>query len=371
MESNEISVCFIIYKAYQLFNPKVEEGFGGGEVDLYLLATELAKDKRFKVSFVVGDYDQPETEVIEGVTLYKSLDVKKNLFLHSPKIWSALKKSNADIYMGEVCSLGTVLYAMFCKLNNKTFVYRTASTRETDGTYFKENKFRGIFVKWAFHQAAQLITQNDQGIESLQSTLGLPSVVIRNACEIHSDINAEKNTVLWVGRNAMVKRPDLFLKLARSFPDQKFVMICSEDSTGSDYKAFAREAESIENLEFMCRCSFHIIDQYFQQARVFVSTSDSEGFPNTFVQACKASTPIVSLNVNPDGFLDKYGCGVCCDGDMEKMKYHLNAIISNSDASEMGANALKYAKKTHDIVKIIEQYKEIFIRLVQEKDGGR
>ena len=365
MADKLISVCFTIYKAYPIFNPDVKAVFGGGEVDLYLLATELAKDKRFKVSFVLGDYGQPETEIIEGVTLYKSLNVNKSYFLQAHKIWNALKKSDADIYMNEVCSMSTVLHAFFCRLKRRHFVYRTAHTDETDGTYFRENKFRGLFVKWAFRQAEQLITQNDQDVTDLQSTFGLSSVVIRNACVILSHINKEKNTVLWVARNAAFKRPDLFLEMAKSCPDQKFVMICPASSQG-DYETLVKKAESIANLEFHCRCSFDKIDEYFQQAGVFVSTSDSEGFPNTFVQACKAATPIISLNVNPDGFLDKYGCGVCCNGDLEEMKQQIKNFIGTQEGLEMGMNARNYAEQNHDLRKITEQYKEIFIRLGQK-----
>jgi glycosyltransferase involved in cell wall biosynthesis len=369
LASDPISVCFTIYKAYPIFNPEVKSPFGGGEVDLYLLATELAKDERFKVSFVVGDYGQPGTEVIEGVTLYKSLDVEKNLIPQGHKIWSALKKSDADIYMNEVCSLSTVLHALFCKLNKKIFVYRTAHTNETDGTYFKSHRLRGFLVKWAFGQAEQLITQNDQDVGDLQSTLGLSSVVIRNACKIPSDINTQKNTVLWVGRCQEFKRPDLFLELAKSCPDRKFVMICPKGSEENDYETFVAQAQSIENLEFIRHCPFHKVDEYFQQARVFVSTSDSEGFPNTFVQACKAATPIISLNVNPDSFLDNYECGICCGGDMEKMKEQLKVLMETQAGDEMGKNARKYAEQNHDLAKITERYKEIFFRLIKEKAG--
>ncbi len=51
-----IRVCFISPKAYPLFNPNVEAVFGGAEVDLYYLATELAKDDSFTVSFITADY---------------------------------------------------------------------------------------------------------------------------------------------------------------------------------------------------------------------------------------------------------------------------------------------------------------------------
>ena len=39
-----IKVCFIAPKAYPIFNPAIREVFGGAQLDLYLLATELAKE---------------------------------------------------------------------------------------------------------------------------------------------------------------------------------------------------------------------------------------------------------------------------------------------------------------------------------------
>ena len=56
-------------KAYPLFNPQIKTVFGGAEVDLYLLATELAKDNDFAVSFITADYGQPPIETIAGVKI--------------------------------------------------------------------------------------------------------------------------------------------------------------------------------------------------------------------------------------------------------------------------------------------------------------
>ena len=56
-----VRVCFVIMKAYPLFNPEIKSVFGGAEVDFYNLATELAKDKNFDVSCVVADYGQPDS----------------------------------------------------------------------------------------------------------------------------------------------------------------------------------------------------------------------------------------------------------------------------------------------------------------------
>ncbi len=358
-----ISVCFIGLNAYPLFNPAVKATFGGAEVDLYLLAIELAKDNNFGVSFVVGDFGQPDSERIESVNVHKSLNVKKNFFLHSPKIWNALKKANADIYVSEACSLGTTLNAFFCKRHGKKFVYRTAHTRETEGGYFKQHKIRAPFVQWAFRSADLLITQNDQDRGALLSTQKLPSVVIRNACKVSESVSPKNDTVLWVGRSLPVKRPDLFLRLANSMPDKKFVMICSKGSSDHNYDTLVDNSKNIRNLTFLKYVSFHEIDRYFEQARVFVSTSDSEGFPNTFVQACKSRTPILSLHVNPDKFLDKHQCGFCADGKWELFVNTLNDWFSSSQPEVLGQNGLKYIKENHDMNTIIQQYKDMFCHL--------
>ena len=80
-KNSPIQVCFLSLRAYPIFNTSVNAAFGGAEVDLYLLATEIAKDYGFRVSFVVGDYGQENIETRENVTIIKSLDVNKNLFL--------------------------------------------------------------------------------------------------------------------------------------------------------------------------------------------------------------------------------------------------------------------------------------------------
>ncbi len=108
----------------------------------------------------------------------------------------------------------------------------------------------------------------------------------------------------------------------------------------------------------------------FSKPRFFVNTSDMEGFPNTFIQACKSGTPILSLNVNPDGFLDSYKCGLCARGDRQVFKHQLAELLSGAGAN-YGRNARKYAEENHDITKIIKLYKDIFYDLVRSDAENR
>jgi glycosyltransferase involved in cell wall biosynthesis len=355
-----IRVCFVSLSAYPLFNPQVQAVFGGAEVDLYLLATELATDSRFDVRFVVGDYGQPAVERLQNVTLFKSLRVGGNYFLNVGKVWNALRHANADIYFQEACSLLTTTVALFCKRHRRQFIYRTASRREANGEYFQQHLLRGPLVSWAFSTANSLIVQNEED-QRCFSALGLTSTIIRNACRLWTVSPAGREYVLWVGRSEQVKRPNLFIQLAQSMPDVSFLMICSCASRDSDYNDLVSRAESVSNLRFIPGVPFAQVDSYFEKALMYINTSDSEGFPNTFVQACKSGTPILSLNVNPDRFLDRHQCGLCAGGDWDEFLKMTRQMLKPQTAAQFGQNGRLYAEKTHDIRQIIEVYKDLFL----------
>ncbi|MFZ9012290.1 MAG: hypothetical protein ACO20W_10410, partial [Anaerohalosphaeraceae bacterium] len=65
--------------------------------------------------------------------------------------------------------------------------------------------------------------------------------------------------------------------------------------------------------------------------------------------------------VNPDGFLDKHRCGICCSGDERRMAEQLGEMLGENRYQQLGYNGLRYVKGQHDISKIIEQYKNIFV----------
>jgi glycosyltransferase involved in cell wall biosynthesis len=184
--------------------------------------------------------------------------------------------------------------------------------------------------------------------------------VIPNAHRLETIGDAPRDIILWVGRSALVKRPELFFKLARQFPQERFVIICQR-ATGDDrYEQLIDEAGKVANLEFIERVPFSEIAGYFARAKVFVNTSDSEGFPNTFIQACSAGVPIVSLNVNPDGFLERHNCGKACGGDLAKCVDVLQYMFAENRYGELGKNARAYAEANHDITKIAAEYKKLF-----------
>ncbi|MFV2004705.1 MAG: glycosyltransferase family 4 protein [Gammaproteobacteria bacterium] len=362
---NPIRVCFIAPKAYPLFNTDIKSVFGGAEIDLYHIATELAKSPDFDVSFITADYGQAERENIENITVLKSFKLKQNAIFGAIKIWGSLKAANAEIYVIKTASLGVPLLSLFCKLNKRHFIYRTAHQSECDGSYARDNKIIGKLFVSALAKADILFTQNHEDTVNLKNLFQLESIVIPNGHRASEPKQEEKKSILWTGRSADFKHPGRFLELAEQFPAEKFVMICQQATEDTQYETLVSKANSLANVEFIERVPFQEIDKYFRAAKVLVNTSESEGFSNTFIQAFKAATPIVSYNVNPDDFLTKYDCGIFCQGSTEKMKQALQFILENDRYIESGKNGRKLFEEQYDIQNIIELYKEHFRRITE------
>lgn len=362
-----IKVCFIAPKTYPVFNPAVGDYFGGANVDLYYLSTEMAKDTRFECSFIVADYGQPDGEVIEGVKLYKVLDFSKNAFSGLVRTWQALKRADADIYMMKCASAGVPLVAAFCKMHKRIFVYRLASLLESDGTYLRQHPILGRLFALSLRQAAMVFAQNAIDKENLTRTMGISPRVIPNGHPLPPMQQQGRDTILWVGRDDPVKKPERFLDLAGAMPNEHFTLVCQTRHNDRHYADLISEAGQIANLKFIRHVPFNQIDACFQRAKVLVNTSDSEGFPNTFIQACKCSAAILSFNVNPDGFLDGFGCGLCCNGDSARLTYNLRLMLENNRYIEYGSNGRRYVEQHHDITKIAAEYKSIFARLARDR----
>jgi glycosyltransferase involved in cell wall biosynthesis len=354
-------VCFVSPKSYPLFNDTVTDVFGGAEVDAWLLATELALDEDFSVSAIVADYGQPNIEVRDGVKIRKGLDFRRNPITNARSLWKTMTATNADVFFLETASPGVPLAWAFCRAKHKQFVYRMASRLESDGTYLKRHPLLGRLFLASLKRAANVISQNESDRMDLISLSGIESEVIPNGQRIGAAISKERTgPVLWVGRSEQVKRPDLFLELARELPSESFTMICQKATGDNTYEELKASAASLGNLTFIERVPFRQIDDYFRRAKVLVNTSDSEGFPNAFIQAAKNSTAILSLSVNPDDFLNVHGCGIACAGDFRKMVSELKSMVSGNKFIELGARGRVYAQAKHDMSKIIERYKEIF-----------
>ena len=133
-------------------------------------------------------------------------------------------------------------------------------------------------------------------------------------------------------------------------------MICRPGNDTKYFKDISLLAHKQPNLEFLPGISFDQSRRYYQQAKALVNTSIAEGWPNTFLQAGMVKTPIISLTVNPDWFINRYQCGFC-GADL------IRACLAVT--GKMGLNHYRYVRKFHSL-KNGQQLGRILLN-----DGGR
>jgi len=364
-------ICFVIPRTYYLFYPETRKNNtvpGGAQMQMYLLSTATAEDKNFDVRFLLADLGQPDFEIRQNVKLHKSFKLTDNIFKRIRKLFKTLKKINADVYIFRSADAGVATAVFFVKkILKKQVFYMLASDVETSKKVQK--KYSGFLttfmMQYAYNKADIISSQTrQQAILFEKNRNRKPDIIIKNIYLTGKTKNinhTEKKTILWVGRLTQVKKPELFLKLAEKYPEQKFVMIAPPGVNKKDYGNMIYEkASRIKNLQIINYVKPNEIFNYYKAAKIYVITSEFEGFPNTMAEAVQAECAVLTYAVNPDNILNEHNFGFCAENNIEKFYSGFEKLTENSELrKELGINGKKYIKEYHGKEKIIADFKKL------------
>jgi glycosyltransferase involved in cell wall biosynthesis len=336
---------------YPVLNPAYgSEYFGGESVQQTLLARAYAT-AGWTVHMVVKAHGQPDGEVIDGIRVHKAYAQSAGLpvlrFVH-PRltgILRALAAADADVYYQSCAGMMTGVVAWHCRRHARRFVFRVA--HDTDCIpgeqlirFWRDRKL----YEYGLKRADFISTQGRHQSELLQRHYGLASTPINMTVEVpEAEERPRDIDVLWVNNLRDFKRPDLAIELARRLPHRRMVMIGGA-VPGSErlYRQIEEQAAGLENLEMAGAVPYDQVNGYFSRSRVFVNTSDSEGFPNSFLQAWIRGVPVVSF-FDPDGLIARHGLGEA-PGDMDDMAERVEGLLRDEQAlAESAGRARRYA----------------------------
>lgn len=311
-------------------------GVGGEQVQQTLLANAFIR-RGHKVSMVVYDYGQEDGKVWDEVTTYRAYCEKSGIpiirFLYPrwSKTWSALKNADADVYYVSCAGMQLGLVALFCTKYNRKFYFRVAHDTDCDPNsllikYYRDKKL----YEYGLRRAAAIFVQTESQKNALAKNYGLPSQLARMLVQRPVDSKERTADILWVNNFRPFKRPDLLVALARSMPDHRFCMIGGEQPGCSElYNHILREADTVKNIDFYGRVPYHEMARHYANAKVFVNTSDSEGFPNSYLQAWIHGTPTVAF-FDPDGTIKREKLGYVASS-IEDMKMGVLRFLVQED----------------------------------------
>jgi|GEM_PF-254386 len=400
-----VKVCLVSPYAYSLFNQRTSFLFGGSEVRGWLLARGLAAVPQFQVSVVVFDHGQDDDEVFDNCTLHKwppsppppgstrwenyrwlltrrIIPAIVNKLTRSKKRYSAFDaiydRIDADVYWvlgvtnlaGEVCA--------YTRQNGKKFLLMAGSDMNFSDMYYAGSQEIdsygnvGHLCHFAITHADCIVTQTNHQADLCHENFGRQvAAVISNPMDHREsmvDPDARRRYVLWIGKSDRTKQPDKLIHLARQFPDTPFLMVMNRSSESLHQRIIDSKPDNVKIIE---RLSYSETDRLFANALVLVSTSKFEGFPNTFLQAGKYGVPIASLVVDPDGFVEREGCGVVASNDLDQLAEGLGRLIADPQyRADCGAGAARYVVTHHNLDDKVGQFAAEVTRMMSREVGS-
>jgi glycosyltransferase involved in cell wall biosynthesis len=386
-----MKVCFFSPTAYSYFNPSGDTWAGGAEIQQVLLAKHMLK-RGIGVCFIVGDYGQPDVEIVDGITVIKSFapfrgNRKLQFFPDMFRIYRAMKIADADVFNQRSTSFFTGQLAYFASILGAVFTFSIGIDyncyADCDG-YLPFPMTR--LYRYGIRKADAIIAQTARQQQLIKENLGRDSVLIRNCMEIPSieevglkdyfngiePRNAsEPREFLWVGSFRRRKRPELFLELARRVPEARFILIGGQGDDVPFYNDIAAQARSIPNVQYEGFVSPRDIDRYYGRAYAYINTSYLEGFPNTYLHAWIHGVPTYTIEIDPDRIIERNGLGAAV-GSLEGLIREVRALIEDPSARlERSKRARRYVENNHDVMDRGDDYIRLFRDLIGRSSRKR
>jgi glycosyltransferase involved in cell wall biosynthesis len=280
-----------------------------------------------------------------------------------------MREADADIYYQRAAAMLTGLVAGYCRFAGKKSVYAAAGRHDfskdlSDIAYIKYARDRWLY-KYGLRNVDRIVVQNKHQEAACMENYARNAWMISNCYPVPKAVGGHsRKKILWVSTIRSIKRPELFVELARAMPQFQFAMVGGRDSSDPQlFDAIKADCEDIENIDFAGFVPYSKIDTYFDQAWLVVNTSRSEGFPNTFLQAWSRSAPTVSL----------VDCGAYEDGKrlgyvvstLEEMQSVIKRLMSDpEEMSKEGNRCRAHYLRHHSPDSVIKIYAELFGELM-------
>jgi glycosyltransferase involved in cell wall biosynthesis len=365
-------LCFVAHFAYPALAGRASGHIGGVERQTALMSRWFAA-RGYDVSVITWDEGQPDGQELDGVrvrTLCRQDAGLPGLRFVAPR-WTtlarALRRADADVYYQNCGEYVTGQVALWCGWRARRFVYSVASSMDCDPRLpeMQTRRERALY-RYGVRHADRVVVQTRGQAAMLRAGFGREAQVIPMPGR---DMAGEgqgaarpagpRRRVLWLGRLAQVKRPERLLDLAERHRELDFDLVGPEDGTSYAWSIVQR-ARALPNVRVHGRASDAQIRELLARALCLVSTSDFEGFPNTFLEAWSAGVPVVST-IDPDGVIDRARLGGTA-ADVAGLSAHIGQLAASPErCAEIGGRARRYFVEHHSIDHVLPEFERVFL----------
>lgn len=356
---------------------------GGAERVISILLKHLASNKNLKVYLIMMEkgiaYDLPSN--IEPIIL---LDKEKSgirKFLELPfvalKIARFAKKNQIDtivsfLYRPNYINVMSKFFGF--KGNSIINIRSTTSRYLNEGFLGKVNLFliRNLFNK------ADLIISNSIGVKKDLNNLmnirtkhlSIPNPIditkvkeLENSNQgITKQIDENVNYIISVGRLIPLKRnKDLLLAFSHIHEqlDNTKLLLLGDGELKEDLIQYTKELNIVDNVIILGNVDNPFY--YLKRSKLFVMTSELEGFPNVLIEAMACGIPVISSNCKsgPAEILKNSKYGLLFDvGDIHSLSEKILKVMRDNELQIKLQRLSHQRALDYDVDKIIKRFEK-------------
>lgn len=213
-----------------------------------------------------------------------------------------------------------------------------------------------------------IFVQHGQQLSGLTSRLQKKAMllrsIVRQVVQVKSHGDREP-CVVWSAILRQPKRPDVLLDIARHAPTVRF-KVCGGTTTFQCPPGYGerivREMQSVPNIEYLGQVEPESMLQTIAHASMLLSTSDEEGFPNTFLEAWANGTPVVSINIDPDNVIQQSRLGMVSRSIDQAIIDITDLLKSPSLRDEIAVRSRRYVAAHHSEDAVLDAFERALIR---------
>jgi glycosyltransferase involved in cell wall biosynthesis len=372
-------LCFVAPRAYPLLSGDTRAShIGGAEVQQALVARGLAQRGR-SISMITLDVGQDDGRTFDGVLVLRSHREEAGLpglrffWPRITRVWAAMRRANALVYYQRTSDSLTGVVAAFCRRHRRRFIFSVGAVEDCFPSLPNcRTRRERVLYRYGLRHADVVLAQTRWQREALARHFGVASVVVRSAAPDPGEPLPfplqRRHRLLWAGRLAPEKRPELLLELARRCPGADFDVLGTARS-GPSADVFNAVAAGIPNLRLHGYVPHAKVGAFYEQASALVCTSAREGFPNTFLEAWSRARPVLTT-VDPDNLVRDERIGVVADEVGGLVEAARGVHGRRDEWAAMGLRARTYYLREHEPDQILDHYENVLDGL-SSREAGR
>ena len=343
---------FLSGHAHLALDPSSQRSSGGAELQVALLSRELVS-RGHEAVILAADTGQTDGVVWEGIRIRTGgrfdTGFPADTLRALPRLIRVLRAERPDYVVVYGWTAWLYILCQLRALVPSRLVFVCALDAEIDGGFRRANPFRGFLFERGMRlsDARFAITEHQARLFRERS---MPCAVTRLLLPQTTFAAPEEKSIdlLWVARCHPVKRPHLFLDLAERLPKARCRMICSVQDDPL-WQSVSTRARGLRNVEFLEAVPYREIQRHFNEANIFVNTSEIEGVPNTFIHSGLGHAAILSLAVNPDGMFGKFQAGLFAASDFERLVHEAAGMLENRQRlTAAQQECARFVREWHD-----------------------